>query len=214
MINVASMVEPGGTPAPLMRTAPDVVSAAGVHDPATLARQQLPNAVPAPSQVAAYAAYMPSAYRPLVRMVSSQLAAQFIAQGETVDGGSLFQIFEPPSTLSTTIAAPQYSYLSDIRLARGQESTATQQSPGNEPINAQGKSQISLSTTETSASTSHAEVERGGVAQLAASLPQLSVIMGRQPGLSNMRGIGAYQLASSRNTASRKGPATKIEAAD
>lgn len=194
MLNFAPVAETsGGTPTPMTRTAPDAVSAAGVRDPAALSRQQLPSAVPAPVQVVPYAAYMPPAYRPPIRTVSSPLAAQFIAQVGEAEASGLMDIFELPTPPPAPSNDASDDYLQDMRLARGEPTVAATTNPAR--------------ATKTATAPTTAEpgiIEPGGVSQRAAALPALSLIIGQPAGLAGVRGIGAYQLASARNAAARK----------
>lgn len=211
MLSVAPTVETAGVPAPTLRAGVEPVSSAGVHDPGALARQQLPSAVPAPAQVTAYAPYTASAYRPVVRTVSSPLAAQFIAQEAGSGEDELFGIFEPSPAKNQSVIVPQDSYLSDIRAARGEAPAAPQEATNAAPSNA-AKSPASAPSQPTTREASEAAIaSRNSTSQLASALPPLTLLVGRQPTLSTARGVGAYQLTNTRNAATQKTPKTEPE---
>ncbi len=194
-INLAPLPENTGAPQPTLRATPDAVSAAGVRDPAAVNRQQLPSAVPAPVQVAAYAAYLPTSYKPLVRTPSSSTAAQFIDQGAAADESAL-AIFEPPPPPAPPAKPEADAYLADLRMARGE----VEHPPEARVVARADASQAATVTQKTEAPVA----ERSGIASLAATLPPLSVILGHKPGLSQVLGVAAYQLATNRNASLRK----------
>jgi hypothetical protein len=111
-----------GQSAPNPRPAVPVISAAGVNDAATIARQQLLSAPPAPALIAAYAASIQPQQKPLARAAtqvpSSALAAQFIAQDSslTAEDLAIFVATKPASNLPADNAAAD-NYLADMRIA-------------------------------------------------------------------------------------------------
>jgi hypothetical protein len=106
-------------PSAVARANTSPVSMAGVQDSATLARQQLTSAVPAPAQSAAYAATNPTPPRALLRNSASGLAAQLLSQGAAADEN--FQaLFIPATTPTTAAPKPDTDFLQAMRLARGE----------------------------------------------------------------------------------------------
>jgi hypothetical protein len=192
-LNVAPLPEQAGAPVPSLRAAAPVVSVTGVTDDAAMARQQLPSAVPAPAQLAASAAYVPSAYKPLVRMPSSALAAQWLAQdasaGESEAGVALFA---PPKPAAPTAPPMADHLLADMRMARGEL-------PPDEARVAATRDAAATLTSEARASVFNEQRRSAGLSSLAASLPTLFNAFVRKPSLVQARGVAAYQLAAARN---------------
>jgi hypothetical protein len=207
-INVTVLPESGGA-LPAVRTAQPVISAAGVNDAAALARQQLPNAVPATSLIAAYNANAVAAPKPPQRLTANQpssaLAAQLIGQTPAISEEELaiFTPITPPSTAASN-ATDGNDFLNDLRIARGDLSSVK-------------KAPVPPATTESSATsaavlkatllpTQPTLVEtslRGTLSQFAAGLPTMLTQWMRRPNLVQARGVSAYQLAQARNAGLR-----------
>lgn len=202
-INVAVLPEQPGTNLPVPRTAAaSVVSVASVNDGAAFNRQQLPSSIPAPAQLAAYAAYLPQAYKPVIRAPSSALAAQFIAQ--EVGGDETLSIFEPPVTAAPPATnVDDTEYLNIMRQARGEA-----------PVMSKQAAQVNARTEQRAAQQEDIRVNvpallrddmpaRSTVAGFAAALPVVLSQFMRKPSLANTRGFGAYQLAAARSASIR-----------
>ena len=201
-----------GAPALHVRAAPTPISAAGVNDAATLARQQLVNAVPAPAAIAAYSSNIvpqpkPPA-RPSAALPSSPLAAQFIAQDAAISGDEL-AIFTPRPTPAPAGEAPAVAddYLSALRTARGEvapakSNDAAATAPSQQAVKAGEQADIATAKITTYVATE--TLARTVVAQAATGLPSVFSQFIRKPSIINARGLSAYQLAQARNAAMRK----------
>ena len=203
-----------GPSAPIVRTAPPVISAAGVNDPAALARQQLPTAVPAPALIAAYSANPPQVPKPPQRTAnssqpSSALAAQVIAQDSSLTSDDL-AVFTPrqvPAEITTPAPAAD-DYLTNLRIARGDLSLAGEgaASPvSSKPTQASVQSAaLDVAAHAPSAAVASSESNaRSGLGQLAASLPSLfGKLLRRQTTIARTQGVDAYALAAARNAMS------------
>lgn len=204
-VNVTTLPEMAVAPLAL-RAVPASISAAGVNDLATIARQQLQSAVPAPALIAAYSTNVQAQpqtknTRPvaIVNAVSSPLAAQFIAQLPNVNAEDLV-IFSPPvkATVDAAQTPPEDDYITALKIARGEVVLAKPAAPATPPR---------VQTSEAAANQTPAPAEasaRAGVAALAASLPVLVVPLTRTPTLEKARGVAAYQLAQTRGALARK----------
>lgn len=196
-INVALAPE-GTTPAHQARAQAPIVSAAGVHDSASLARQQLPSAVPALVSVAAYHTHIPPQPKPSlprasVAPPSSALAAQFIAQG-AAESDEALAIFAPQ--VPTHALLPEAEYLQDLRMARGEFQA---------PVKATESTSAALkAATASSLEPTSAAPLKTSLTQLAAGLPNLLMVSVKRFNLFAIRGVGAYQLAMKRNEALSK----------
>ncbi len=199
-----------GAPALNARVAVTPISAAGVNDAATLARQQLVNAVPAPATIAAYSSNVVQQPKPPVRttiaLPSSMLAAQFIAQ-DAVAAEEL-AIFTPPPPATTTSNEPVADdYLAALRMARGEVQAAkpnAAQASAPSQLGAKTNEQVEMAAAKTTANAATETMARTVVAQAATGLPALFNQFIRRPTILTARGFGAYQLAEARNAAMRK----------
>jgi hypothetical protein len=210
MINLNASVEQ--PTASVARPQSLAISAAGVNDAASLARQQLPNAVPAPALIAAYSANVPPQPklppRPTSAVPSSALAAQFIAQGVlTLDEAA--EIFTPAAAASTPteqLDAPD-DYLVALRVARGDVAAANANPPAlikPSQETTQAVNQRALENTKTTTNAVTETLARTVVAQAATGLPALFTQLIRRPSIITARGFAAYQLAEARNAVTRK----------
>jgi hypothetical protein len=218
-VNVGMQAEPPLGAQAVSRPASLVVSAAGVQDGAAFARQQLAVAVPAPVQVAAVASQLPQFFKPVVRTPSSPLAAQFIAQGAVSDMSdlALFEPEVPPPQVSPMGGGTDAEFLATMRLARGEENSAAPRKLAATPSanvaktnvpshtrTAEGAASIEQPFASAGANTLLQKPEFSTPMQLTLALPGLITHFARSPGLFSTRGVGAYQLASSRNASIRK----------
>lgn len=209
-LNVTALPDGAGAPPALRLGQQTPVSAAGVNDPAALARQQMVNATPAPSIVAAYSANIQPPPKLTTRNpVSSPLAAQFIAQnpGATVDELSVFEAQTVTTQVTTAQETSEDDFFASIRIARdGGEmapiASATKQAAGMkqtaEPIMPEIKSETGLVVQEQTSAL------RSGLGQLAASLPALFAPLTKSVSFTKARGMSAYQIALNRNAATKK----------
>lgn len=222
-MNVAALPDGGAAPPALRAAQLPVPSAAGVNDPAALARQQLPNAVPAPSLIAHYNAPLPVPVpKPILRTVSthasSALAAQFIAQ-EPGLGEEDLAIFEsrtqqPPFTPEEEAAVESFVAPRIERSdAQGDAPIKAAVAKAQTAVVEKDVEQKAVQTMQASA------VQNRGISQLAASLPPMLTLIVKSPTLAQARGIGAYQLAGTRNATIKREPEsaaqpqTEVEAA-
>lgn len=182
-----------GVPAQNVRAQGNPVISTAGNDTQAIARQQLPSAVPAPVLLGAYSSGIaqqpkPPA-KPFLSVPSSSLAAQFIAQGDAGTSDDL-AIFQPPSLPAQTTSeeTPADDYLNDLRIARGDLSYAktAEQTQAREAV----RPDILFSSEVTA---------RSGIAQFASALTQYI----RRPGMTQAKGVSAYQLAQTRNATLR-----------
>jgi len=211
MLNLNAAVEQ--TPLPVARLQAVAISAAGVNDTAALARQQLPNAVPAPALIAAYSANVPQQpklpLRPTSAAPSSALAAQFMAQGvfSTEEAAELFAPRLPTPMNEEATEAPD-DYLLALRIARG-DVAAVNVKPTTAPATKITQDATPPTPAETTAAklpsaTTTETTMRAVMAQAATGLPALFTQFIRKPSIANVRGFAAYQLAEARNALTRK----------
>ena len=218
-INVTVLPETGGASPTVRAGGSSTISAAGVNDSAAIARQQLPNAVPAVALVPAYAgnAVAPPKppTKPLTSVPSSAFAAQLIGQSSDITAEDL-AIFElhPVAEQPLEDAAPD-DFLNAIRIARGDVA------PGVGKEARAKKAGVVMV---------HEEVRQGAVAfnvkatggleqslrasisHLAAGLPGLLAPLIKRPTILQVRGVSAYQLAETRNAAGRQPTTTQAVA--
>jgi hypothetical protein len=187
-----------GVPAQNVRAQSNPVISTAGNDAQAIARQQLPSAVPAPVLLGAYSAAIapqpkPPA-KPFLSVPSSSLAAQFIAQGDSGSSDDL-AIFEPPPLPAQTTSEETTpdDYLNELRIARGDLSSAKTTAPTQASEQAQAREAVQNAKLETTVSSEMAA--RSGIAQLASALTQYI----RRPGITQAKGVGAYQLAQTRN---------------
>jgi len=194
-----------GQPAPNLRPAVPVLSAAGVNDAATIARQQLLSAPPAPALIAAYAASIQPQQKPLARAAtqapSSALAAQFIAQDSSLTEADL-AIFVPakPATNLPADNSTADSYLADMRIARGEVAGA----PTLRNAEPQKNTVESNAVAAVPIGTGIENVARNGLGQAVVAFPMLLIQRLRRADFVKAQGVVAYQFAQARNAASRK----------
>jgi hypothetical protein len=218
MINLNTNVEQ--TPVPAARVQLTAISAAGVNDAAALARQQLPNAVPAPALIAAYSANVPQQPKPPARpqnaTPSSALAAQFIAQG-ALNSEEDLNLFTPRSASTVTQevgSSPADDYLVALKVARG-EVTAVQSKPtpqaqklSSEAGPTSQSNQADVANGRPMTNAAFESLARTVVAQAASGLPALFVQFMRAPSIATARGFSAYQIAQARNASIRSAALT------
>lgn len=200
-VNVTALPEAGGAPLALRTAQQPLISAAGVNDAAAVARQQLPSAVPAPAMVAAYLANMPHPPKPALRAVplapSSALAAQFIAQDSGV-GSEELAVFVPRALPGEGVPAPaEEAFVSPLRAARAESATTAIFATEGEVAQAEAAAKAAPLNESLAGA-------RGGSAAQALGIPALISPFHRALTLTQARGVGAYQLAQTRNALSRK----------
>ena len=187
-----------GVPAQNVRPqATPVISTAG-NDPQSIARQQTPSAVPAPALLAAYstgiAPQKPPA-KPLSSSPSSSFAAQFIAQ----DAGTQddLALFTPPKAAVTT-ETPADDYLADLRIARGDFSALDKTAPTQASEEADASDAVQEEKPAVAAAGE--TTARAGLTQTASTLPSVFSHLSRRANtIAQTKGVGAYQLAQTRN---------------
>lgn len=178
-----------GVPAQNVRAQSNPVISTAGNDTQAIARQQLPSAVPAPALLGAYSPGIPPQPKPPAKpfqsVPSSSLAAQFIAQGDAGTSDDL-AIFQPPPlpVQTTSEEIPADDYLNDLRIARGDLSYAKT-----------AEQTQMRDVVKPSAMVSSEATARSGIAQFASALTQYI----RRPGITQAKGVSAYQLAQTRN---------------
>jgi hypothetical protein len=193
-----------GAPAPSVRAATPLISAAGINDQAAIARQQLPTAVPAPAFIAAYSANIPPQpkppLRPNIAAPSSALAAQFIAQDAALSPEDLAIFVATKPAMAKASAEPAGDdYLMNMRIARGDVALASKPSQ----VTVQATTQEAIANAKLATTLAGETNMRSGIAQFASAIPALVSQFMRRSTLAQARGVSAYQLAEARNAASR-----------
>lgn len=207
-LNVTALPESAGALPALRLGQPLPVSAAGVNDPAAIARQQMVIAAPAPALIAAYSTHIPPAPKLVVRNpVSSPLAAQFIAQnpGASADELAVFEAQATPAQTPTPQATADDDFFASIRIARGGAemapiAAATKQAAG---VKQAPAANVPDGKAEAAAAES-TNALRSGIGQIAASLPALFAQFTRPASFAKARGLNAYQIALNRNVGNKK----------
>lgn len=210
-ISVTGVTVDTGAPAQVARPLPNItVSAAGVNDQATVARQQMASAVPAPALIAAFSANIQPqpkvTPRPLSSSPSSSLAAQFIAQDDGITSEDL-AIFEIPKPVaqSATQESSADDYLKDLRIARGDFSEVKK------PAAAAANTQAEAVKLQQAANDN---TLRNNIMQFTAALPAVLSQFMKRPTLLQAKGVVAYQLAEARNAGTRAAMAKEVAEAN
>ena len=209
-ISLTGVTVDTGVPAQQPRAAINPVISTAGNDNQQVARQQLASAVPAPALLAAYSTgiapqpKLPA--KPLSSAPSSSFAAQFIGQ----DAGSNddLALFEPPPATANTTEeeSPADDYLNDLRIARGDFSAVNKSAP-TEARDAADKVQAAQIAKPAAAQASEA-MEHSNLLSSVLSHP------GRRATVSQVKGVGAYQLAQARNGQARFAKTAVAEAAN
>lgn len=195
---------------PSLRAQASLLATLGANNVQAAARVQLPSAVAASTAVASLPAQVPTPPRQVVRVPSSPLAAQFIAQDTGLSAQDL-EIFAVRQTL-TQANVPEAQvddYLSALRIARGDVPTA-RQNPANSGSNpTQEKIDTALRDAASQANAPLATAQataRSGVAALATGLPALTPPLLRRVNFASSKGADAYQIAQQRNAGLKRVP--------
>ncbi|MES2984539.1 MAG: hypothetical protein V4735_05055 [Pseudomonadota bacterium] len=202
--------------APQVRAVAQVISAPGITDAATIARQQMVAAAPAPTLIAAYAAQVATPPKPPVRTPapssSSAFAAQFIAQtpGATADDLELFSVPAKPQDAPEQ-AVVEDDFLSALRIARGDIPAMAAKAPvaakaEPAPLAAPPPAVVAV----VAASVPDITIRTTPALATALGLPLSVAVPVKKQTLLTTRGTQAYQLAEARVQGIRREPLTAV----